>query len=430
MAADHPRTRLEQRLQAARLTQREVLRRFPDEAVRLGEAGVAVSQSQLKRWLSGEAAIPRAAACRVLEGWLGESVERLFGPPDEIVTGGEREDTVAEAGKRSVEHAIDAASALDPSALEHLQAAAERAAHTYLTTPPLTMLQELVQLRDTAYDQLERTHKPRQQADLYLLAGLCCGLLSSVSLDLGHPDVANDQARAAHTYGSVIDHPSLCAWARGLQATVILWSGQPRRVLTLTESGLHTAPIGSAQVRLYSVRARALSLIGAREEVDASLAAAADQLDDAGADAFLDGIGGELAFDRSRHALCASSSYLGLHDGPRAESAAEHALYIFAELPASDRWASGVMSAAVDLGTARAIRGDLAGCESAVGDVFSLPAGERTESVTQRLIALGRLVSAPRFRRSIEAQRLGASIEEFTATSLARTTSRPAIGPA
>ncbi len=70
------------------------------------------------------------------------------------------------------------------------------------------MLTDLVLLRDTLYEQLDRTHKPHQQADMYLLAGLVCGLLSSVSWDLGHPEVAEKQARAAHTYGSVIDHPS------------------------------------------------------------------------------------------------------------------------------------------------------------------------------------------------------------------------------
>jgi hypothetical protein len=73
------------------------------------------------------------------------------------------------------------------------------------------MLTDLVALRDTVYAQLDRTHKPRQQAELYLVAGQVCGLLSSVSFDLGHPGVAEELARAAHTYGSVIDHPSLCS---------------------------------------------------------------------------------------------------------------------------------------------------------------------------------------------------------------------------
>lgn len=170
-------------------------------------------------------------------------------------------------------------------------------------------------------------------------------------------------------------------------------------------------------------------LIGARDEVSADLAAAADQLELAGDDELQDGVGGELLFDRSRHALCASSAYVALNDGERAEPAAEHAVQAFAELPAGRRWESGQVSATVDLGTARVLRADLAGCEVAVRDVFALPAAERTEGVAQRLLALGRLISAPRFKGAVEAARLGDNIEEFTAASLGRTTARPAIEP-
>jgi len=429
MSVGPPRTRLEQKLRAARLSQRDVLRRFPEEAARFGEGEIFVSERQLKRWLAGGAPAPRAVACRVLEAWLGEPVERLLGPPDQIATlDGAGGDVVTEAGRQSVEHAIDAASALDPSALEHLHAAAQRAAHACLVTPPLEMLTGLVQLRDTVYAQLDRTHKPRQQAELYLLAGQVCGLLSSVSFDLGHAGVAEEQARAAHTYGSVIDHPSLCAWARALQVMVAFWSGQPRRAVAVAESALVGAPVGTARVRLHAVRARALALIGARDEVGVELTAAADQLDLVGRDEFLDGIGGELAFDRSRHALCVSSAYVALADGERAETAAIEALEIFAGLDEHQRWGSGAVSAAVDLGTARALRGDLAGTEAALDGVFALPTAERTEGVSQRLLGLGRILGASRYRSAVEATRLGERIESFTAASLAHTTARPAIG--
>lgn len=429
MSVGPSRTRLEQKLRAARLSQRDVLRRFPEEAARFGEGEIFVSERQLKRWLTGGAPTPRAVACRVLEAWFGEPVERLLGPPDEIATlDGAGGDVVAEAGRRSVEHAIDAASTLDPSALEHLHAAAQRAAHACLITPPLEMLTDLVQLRDTVYVQLDRTHKPRQQAELYLLAGQVCGLLSSVSFDLGHPGVAEEQARAAHTYGSIIDHPSLCAWARALQVAVAFWSGQPRRAVAVAESALAGAPVGTARVRLHAVRARALALIGARDEVGVELATGIDQLDLVGRDDFLDGIGGELAFDRSRHALCASSAYVALTDGERAETAATEALEIFAGLDEHQRWGSGAVSAAVDLGTARTLRGDLAGTETALDGVFALPTAERTEGVSQRLLGLGRILGSSRYRGAVEATRLGESIESFTATSLAHTTARPAIG--
>lgn len=186
-------------------------------------------------------------------------------------------------------------------------------------TPPLAMLIDLVRLRDTVYEQVDRTHKPRQQAELYLLAGLVCGLLSSVSFDLGHPEVAQEQARAAHTYGSVIDHFSLRAWARAQQVSIMFWTDRPRRAASLAATALETAPVGTARARLHSLRARSLAMIGARQEVRVALDAAADELQRAGDDPLQDEIGGEFRFDHSRRALCAGTSFVALGDGEQAE---------------------------------------------------------------------------------------------------------------
>ncbi|HEU0087894.1 MAG TPA: hypothetical protein VFQ77_09610 [Pseudonocardiaceae bacterium] len=216
MPLQPPRTRLEQLVQGKHLTAGEFADRFHAAAIECGEKTVHISERQAKRWLAGIPDQPRPVCCRVLEHWWGEPVTRLLGPPDSPDSGPvtvvwTEEELIMNAGRESMEHAIEAASALDPSALEHLHYAATRAARAYYVTPPLVMLTDLVRLRDTVYEQLDRTHKPRQQAELYLLAGLVCGLLSSVCWDLGHPEVAEEQARAAHTYGSVIDHRSLCA---------------------------------------------------------------------------------------------------------------------------------------------------------------------------------------------------------------------------
>jgi hypothetical protein len=269
--AQVPRTRLEQHAQTAHLSVREFVDRFHAAAIECGEGKAHISERQAKRWLAGESDLPRPVCRRVLENWWAEPVSRLLGPPDSGVVSVpmSEEELIVKAGRESVHHAIKAASALDPSALEHLHDAAQRAARAYYVTPPLAMLTDLVRLRDTVYEQLDRTHKPRQQTELYLLAGLVCGLLSSVSWDLGHTEVAEEQARAAHTYGSVIDHPSLCAWARALQATVMFWTARPRRAASLAATALETAPVGTARARLHSVHARSLALIGARQEVRA-----------------------------------------------------------------------------------------------------------------------------------------------------------------
>ncbi|MFI6041927.1 hypothetical protein ACIA8C_09850 [Nocardia sp. NPDC051321] len=425
---DKPRTRLEQLALNKGLGTADFRREFSNKAKTLG-IDVAVSRSAAKRWFEGGIARPREAATQVLETWFGESIAVLTGPPlsqSRLVT---EQELAVNAAHESVNHAIEAASALDPSALEHLHAAAGEAARAYLITPPLEMLTDLVALRDTIYVQLDRTHKPLQHAELYLLAGEVCGLLSSVSWDLGLLGAADEQARAAYTYGNVIDHLSLQAWARALQVTAAFWSGYPRRAAKIASAALDNAPAGTARVRLHSVNARALALIGARGEVRDELEAATTELDRAGNDSFLDEVGGELAFNRARRGLCAGAAYVALGDGDQAEREAEDAIEQFAVIPEEQRWGAGALSAHVDLGAARTLRGDLAGAQDALRPVFDLAPIRRTEAIAQRLHALARILGTTRYRGAVEAIELGGEIENFTAISLARTSGMRALPP-
>ncbi|AHH98196.1 hypothetical protein [Kutzneria albida] len=424
------RTRLEQRVHEAHLSIEDFVKQFAEAAQSVRESATT-SKSQALRWLAGTSR-PYPASRRVLASWFGEPIEVLLGPPRALsvsaMSPATSQEWIMQAGRESTEHARAAASSVSPSVLEQLHVEAQRAARDYLTTPSTVMLQDLVVLRNDVYEQLNKTRKPRQQAELYLLAGQVCGLLASVAWDLGYPDVAEDQARSAYIYGTTVDHPSLQAWARALQVTIVFWSGSPRRAVKLASDALHAAPTGTPSARLQSVHARALSMIGARDEVDAALNAAADELDRAGDD-WADEIGGELAFGRSRHALCAGASYVRLGDGDRAETAATRAIELFAMLPAQARWSAGELGALVDLGTARTLRGDLAGAEDALRSVFAIGPEWRTEALSRRLLNLGQLLGVRRFHGSIEARRLGEQVEDFTSSSLARVTARPALAP-
>jgi hypothetical protein len=59
--------------------------------------------------------------------------------------------------------------------------------------------------------------------------------------------------------------------------------------------------------------------------------------------------------------------------------------------------------------------------------VFELPPARRTEAIALRLHALARTLGTNRYRGATEALRLGAEIEDFTSTSLSRTTGRRAL---
>ena len=200
--------------------------------------------------------------------------------------------------------------------------------------------------------------------------------------------------------------------------------------MSLADAALETAPVGTARVKLHSERARALALIGARQEVRAALDAAADELQRAGNDPLLDEIGGEFGFDHSRRALCAGTSFVALGDGEQAEVEATAALALFGELPDQARFVVDEYGARVDLATARTLRGDLAGTEDALVPVFALDLDRRTETMSRRLTSLGRMLGSARYRDAVEAGRIGDAIEDFTTRSLPRNATRAIINPA
>lgn len=431
MARSAPRTRIEQLAQDANLSIQDFARQFEVKWRETGERGAGpISDTNVKRWFAGTQT-PRSHARRVLAEWWGEPIEKLLGPPDTAVTRQfvSEEELILTAGRESSEHALKSASALDPSAIEHLEARAYRAARSYYIEPATKMLTKLVDLRDDVYELIERTNKPGQKSDLYKIAALSCGLLSSVSWDLGHPDAAEEQARSAHTYGSLIDHPSICSWANALLVTVLFWSGDPQRAARIASDVLPLAPEGTAKARLHAVRARALAFLGARDEVRDDLSAALNELEHGRHDSFADEIGGELAFDHARHALCAGAAYVALREGEEAEAAANTALMLFEQVPQDQRWQAGQFGAVADLAMARMLRDDLAGTEEALRPVLELPQERRTEALSQRLTLMRSLLGTERYRGAQEARRIDEAIDGFTERSLARTTAQLVISP-
>lgn len=121
--AQVPRTRLEQRAQSAHLSVPEFVERFHAVAIECGEGKAHISERQAKRWLAGESDLPRPVCRWVREHWWAEPVSRLFGSPDSgrVAAIMSEEELLVNAGQESMRHAIRAASALDPSALEQLR---------------------------------------------------------------------------------------------------------------------------------------------------------------------------------------------------------------------------------------------------------------------------------------------------------------------
>lgn len=128
-----------------------------------------------------------------------------------------------------------------------------------------------------------------------------------------------------------------------------------------------------------------------------------------------------MGFSPARQALCASTAYVVLGDAAGAEQEATAAVARFAELPEDERWPAGIVGAYIDLATARAMQGEVAGAEHALIPVFDLQPTRRTAVLTQRLHWLGRTLTTRELRSSAEARRINDRIEGFTAQSLGAT---------
>lgn len=329
---------------------------------------------------------------------------------------------IAIAASQSCEHAgLSGASVVDATTVESLHEEVERLARAFLYTPPLHLFARMVRTRDLTYRLLDHTHKPQQVADLYLVAGQLCGLMSSASFDLGYLDAASEQSRAAFSYGEIIGHGGLRAWARGMQAIVALWSGFPQEAVEIARSGHTYVSEGSPLVRLYSIEARAWSMLGNHDAVVARVQAAGElRAQDTGTDELHDLIGGEFGFDTARQARCHGSAFLQLGDAEQAVQATKQAVGLYGAQPAERRWMVLEAEAYADLAAAYLMHRTLDGAREALVPAFSVPPERRIVGLTQRLGRVRGLLAQRPYQGSSDALALGRQIEAFEADSMVR----------
>lgn len=431
-----PRTLLEKIIRDGDRTQEEWCRKFDDAAREMRES-VSLSIRQLHRWMAGELGRrPHPAARRVAAQLWGLPLVQLLGPVpvagiDQPKGAGETQpesgtavpkplDILAiMAAHESTEHATEAGGGVSPSSIEQVQAEVLRLARRYGETSPLVSFAEARRARNLAYATLDRTRRPAQTADLYLAAGQLCGLMAVASFDLAAWDAAAEQARAAHVYGELVDHAGLRAWARGTQALIEYWTGSPRQALVHIEAGLDRAPTGAAQARLRSLEARAYSQLGGDPNRALTAISAADQAleSDEHTDDLHDEIGGEFGWGPSRHAACNSTALLALGD---AAGAAERARMALTLLP-SDPTAGLVRERAhIDLASARLALNDLDSARNDLEPVWELPIAQRRHGLTDRLSAMARTLTLPRWSQVPEASELRDRIEVFNTEAQGR----------
>ena len=406
-------------------THQEFVSVFNTTAQELGES-ISLSPRQLARWLAGGVVSgPMPAARRVLRHLFGRTAEELLAPPSAAVRGSDRRiserDWVMAAAHQSRDHAMDSTSIdVSAAALENMYDDIVRLARDYHSTPPAKLLSEALRIRNSAYRLLEQARRPARISDLYWIAGHACALMASASFDLGYPNAAEDQARAAHAYAELIAFSPLAAWCRGLQAEAAYWTGAPRRALGLVNAALDRAPQGTPRVRLYSIKARALAYFGdgaASEVADAVQCATAEREEESRPDRLHDEVGGHFSFDSARQARCEATTYVQLGDGRSAERAAERAISLYRST--GDSWRLINLEVHADLAAARVLSGQLDGVEEALTNIWPVPPEERREGLTHRVQQVGKLLTS-RYRDVATASSLADQIDDFVAASVVK----------
>ncbi|MGH3810223.1 MAG: hypothetical protein ACRDRU_27095 [Pseudonocardiaceae bacterium] len=428
-----PRTRLEQLLRQRHLTVEEFRKLYN----RISHADV--SDRQAHRWMSGQVqGLPHPAARGTLETMFSEPVARLFGPPYGIEAlrptrghngavpgrGGARTDWEGQVVTMSADRARDFLSRIEASnvgaeTLDQLTADVRRLVITSQQPLP-SHLGDVVATQDRAFTLLEGRQRPEQTRDLYLLAGITCGLMAYASQDFGALHDAMTQARTGYACADNAGHDGLRAWTRGIQSFISYYSGRLEDSLHYAQSGAQAAARsrGTAGIWLVSSEARALAALNRLDEAHIALARATEARERVEPDE-LDSLGGLCSFSQPGQLgyAAAAFSWGGPAEATHTERLALDALDAFATAPAQDRSFGSVPITRSVLVLARVSQGQVDGAAEALAPVLDLPPSQRIHqivtSVERVRTALSTLTDPGR-----DAIELAGAIEGWTAERL------------
>jgi hypothetical protein len=398
-------------------------------------ATVTIERRQFVRYLNGQIRAPQRATRRVLEHLFGGiSAERLLQDADDtdVVTSGnvsgriEIEDTLMAAAEESARFAARAeASNVGPHTLEQLESDVRRIIEAYPSRPVDASFVDVRVLRDRAFEFLEGRQPPAYTRDLYLAAGVLCGVLANACFDLGNFRAAETQARTAFLCGELAGHNGLRSWVRGTQALTAYYDGRPGDTVRLADDATRFVPEhGTAAVRAHSIRARALAQFGDADAVTDALDSAATALDNAKDSTMFTG---KLAFPYPKHLFYAASAHVWLggadHAGTAARLAGE-AVDLLEQAPPVARRLGEVGLARLELASARLGLADADGAAEALHGVAAITAVRPLEAVTRRMNRFGRQLAAHPALTS----RAGVVMRELVAAGQER--HARAVGPA
>jgi hypothetical protein len=291
----------------------------------------------------------------------------------------------------------------------------------YSHRSPASVFTDARHVRNVAYELMERTRRPSEMADLYVLAGAANAIMSSIAFDIGHWDAARTLVESGTSYAQLAGHSSLEAWTWGLQATLANWRRDEPDAIAAFERGIAVAPGGAPRFRLRHIAARTRSAIGDRAAVETLLNQSRSDREtaDSQRDELAHEIGGEFAFGDARAAACAAAAWLELGQAELAEADAGAALDLYQQLEERARPFSPVNGLRIDVATARLLRIDVDGARHALGPVLTLEPAKRNSALVGRMSVMRAELSASRWTRDSVADDLLSTIDDWLRHSAA-----------
>ncbi|MCM0676460.1 hypothetical protein NCC78_17460 [Micromonospora phytophila] len=277
-------------------------------------------------------------------------------------------------------------------------------------------------LRDEARALAERTRRPGDLANLFVVIGQGTSLVASTAFDLGHWNESAALARAATQYADLAGHASLKAWTYGLQMTLANWRNEPDAALSYFARAMRAAPDGEPKLRLRYIVSRSYALLDDSESVAAVLEAALRDREAAEGqpDELATSTGGEFAFGDARAAACAAAAWLDLRNGEQAARYGRDALRVYQTLPEARRPYSQMNGTRIDVAAAHLYMRDKDGAAEALRTVLDLPPHKRNVSLTGRLARIERLLNEAPWSGDADARQLAERISVWLSETSAR----------
>lgn len=304
------------------------------------------------------------------------------------------------------------AATVDSLAIEQLGDDVARLSLDYLTMPPAVAAEEAKALRDGVVTALDRTRRPGQIQDLYLLAARLGGILSYAALDLGNARAAMANARSALICADLAGSTDLTAWVRGTQSLIARYATRFDDAESFIQKGLASKPTGTSLSRLASGLAQCRAHFGDAAGAREALNLAVTSHDTASTDRSALGLFG---FGRSKVHFYAASSLIWLPDGAGAREAAMQATMAIKQFHASadELFVTDEVLAHIYGATAQVQLGQIDEAAGLLAPIFRTPEDQRVSWHRQRLSRIAVLLRSPRLRASKSALLLHSQITNF-----------------